>query len=257
MRIGERLLRRLSRKRGQPDRPGSQPEWTVANALATLENDFPDLDRIITAKRIVDFGCGGGYQTVSLALRGAAFVLGLDTNPRALSDARALARATSPTAPLDFSDRLSPDAAGTFDLVLSLNSMEHFPDPVATLRQMQVALRPGGTILISFGPPWFAPFGAHMSFFTSVPWVNLLFSERTVMRVRSEFRTDGATRYEDVESGLNRMSVAKFERVVQEAGLRRMDTRYRCVRGIQFLRFVPGLRELFVNQVSARLVVQN
>ena len=37
---------------------------------------------------------------------------------------------------------------------------------------------------------------------TKLPWVNLLFPERVVLAVRSRYRTDGATRYEDCGGGL-------------------------------------------------------
>jgi hypothetical protein len=73
------------------------------------------------------------------------------------------------------------------------------------LDEMRLAACPGGCVLITFFEPWLSPYGSHMSHFTRVPWINVLFSERTVMNVRSLFRSDGATRYEDVEGGLNRI----------------------------------------------------
>ena len=79
---------------------------------------------------------------------------------------------------------------GGFDIVLSHNSMEHFGDPARILDVMKSALKPDGRLYITFGPPWYAPYGSHMHFFTRVPWVNLLFSERTVMAVRARYRND-------------------------------------------------------------------
>ena len=119
---------------------------------------------------------------------------------------------------------------------------------------MIAALRKDGELLITFGPPWWAPFGSHMQFFTKCPWVNILFSERTVMRVRSKFRSDGAMRYEDVDSGLNKMSVAKFERLLRKVGLRHTYKRYDCSRGLNIFRNVPGIRNLFINHISCILV---
>ncbi len=61
------------------------------------------------------------------------------------------------------------------------------------------------------------------------------------------------TRYEEVEGGLNKMSVAKFERLIRECGLRVDYKRYDCVKGINFMGKIPLLRELFVNNISGIL----
>jgi SAM-dependent methyltransferase len=134
---------------------------------------------------------------------------------------------------VEFTDKLEDRFKNRFDIVISQNSMEHFEDPIVIsqnsmehfedpvkiLDEMKSALNQDGKILITFAPPWFAPYGSHMHFFCKVPWINILFSERTVMKVRSNFRSDGATKYEEVESGLNKMTVTKFERIVANAKL--------------------------------------
>src|SRR5262245_51893128 len=45
-----------------------------------------------------------------------------------------------------------PFANETFDKALAINSMQIWPDPVAALRQMQLVLKPGGTIALAFTP---------------------------------------------------------------------------------------------------------
>jgi len=96
-----------------------------------------------------------------------------------------------------------------------------------------------------------------MQFFTKVPWVNLFFSERTVMSVRSRFRNDGAQHYEQVESGLGKMTVGKFERVLAESGLKADYVRYDCVKRLDVLKVLPRVRELFINNVSCELVLRD
>lgn len=184
---------------------------------------------------------------------GAELVVGFDINEKTLASARSLAAEGVGVDRLRFVDHIPAELLGTFDVVITLSSMEHFADPEAVLVQMRAALRPGGRILVSFDCPWLSPYGSHMHFFTRVPWVNILFSERTVMAVRGRFRSDGATRYEEVESGLNRMTVGRFERIAAQSGTR-MDRRlYRCIKGLDFLGKLPLARELFINHVSCVL----
>ena len=113
--------------------------------------------------------------------------------------------------------------------------MEHFPDPAAVLHQMKRLIHDNGKILITFGPPWYAPYCAHMHFFCKVPWINIWFSERTIMRVRSLYRDDGAERFVDVEKGLNKMSLKKFENVISENGLNIESINYKAVKGQDWL----------------------
>jgi len=252
--LGEKILLLCSRSPDGPDFPASHDQWNDANALDLLRQEFPDYERFISGKAVLDFGCGRGWQSVAMARAGAAYVLGVDTNGPSLQSARALgARSGLATDRICFAEGLRAEHAGRFDVVISQNSFEHFPDPDAILKQLTSALRPRGRLLITFSPPWFAPYGSHASFFTKVPWVHLLFSERTIMRVRSRFRSDGAQRYQDVEGGLNGMTVARFERLVRASGLRVEWKRYRCVKGLNFLGGIPGIRELFINAITSAL----
>jgi hypothetical protein len=74
------------------------------------------------------------------------------------------------------------------------------------------------------------------------------------MSARAKYRHDGATRYVEVESGLNMMSIAKFERIVAESGMKAVQSRYDCIRGLNFLGNIPILRELAINHVTVILV---
>jgi len=73
-------------------------------------------------------------------------------------------------------------------------------------------LKPGGCVLASFGPTWYHPLGGHL--FSVFPWAHLLFSEPALIRWRANVRPDGATRFSEVEGGLNQMTIARFERLV-------------------------------------------
>lgn len=255
MRIGEKILTVLSRDPTAPDYgPGDHPEteFDPEKSLTLLRRVFPDFAGLIRDKAVLDFGCGTGRQAAALALGGARHVTGLDTNERTLDKARALLDHLELGSRVSLASSLSPNQ-DRFDVIISQNAMEHFPQPGQVLDTMTGLLADEGRILISFGPPWFAPYGSHMHFFTRMPWVNVFFSEKTVMAVRSKFRDDGAIHYEQVESGLNRMTVARFERLVEASGLRDEFRRYDCVKGMDFLAKVPGVREFFVNHISVIL----
>ncbi len=251
--IQEKILLSLSRRPDGPDYVSGTSEADPERGLSTLRRVFPRFVESIAGKAILDFGCGAGCQAVAMGMNGAGSVLGVDTNLRALEKASALASMKGVAGTVSFAEALEDPMKGGFDIVLSHNSMEHFGDPARILDVMKSALKPDGRLYITFGPPWYAPYGSHMHFFTKVPWVNLLFSERTVMAVRARYRDDGATRYEEVESGLNRMTVAKFERLVRESRMKVVFRDYECVKGLDFLGNVPLVRELAVNNISCVL----
>ena len=140
-----------------------------------------------------------------------------------------------------------------FDIVISKDSFEHFRNPSMILNKMYRLINGSGKLLITFGPPWLAPYGSHMHYFCKVPWINVLFSEEAVMKVRGRFRSDGAIKYEDVESGLNKMTIAKFEHIIKSGNLKIEYKNYKCVKGINLLSKVPYLREYFINHVSVIL----
>jgi SAM-dependent methyltransferase len=257
MSIAERILARLSRDPGAGDYASAleHEHVTVENALATLTWAFPRFDELVRGRRVVDFGCGYGYQSVALATKYDCTVVGIDTNPRGISKALALARSMDvPESKVSFVDRATGAMKGTFDVVISQNSFEHFGNPASILNEMVSLLADSGKILITFSPPWLSPYGSHMHFFTRVPWVNVLFPENAVMAVRRRYRDDGARRYEEVESGLNKMTLERFEGIVASSGLEIAFKRYRCVKNVNFLGAVPIVREFFVNSVSVILV---
>ena len=251
--VGERILLFFSNdpNRHDPARNSSDPE--PLNRLEQLAKAFPDFIESIYDKEILDFGCGSGYQSFAMAEAGARRVLGIDLDLTSIC----WPEEGFDRSKVDFKHEAAREDRGRYDIVISQNSMEHFSDPEKILKIMLDALKPDGKLLITFGPPWYAPYGSHMKFFTGIPWVNLLFPEKTVMTVRKLFRQDGAMRYVDVESGLNKMTVGKFERLLRDSSLKVEYRSYECVKGLDFLGAVPYVRELFVNQISVIVSRQN
>lgn len=163
---------------------------------------------------VLDFGCGLGEETITMAAI-ARSVYGLDIVPRYVAAARARAREAGVEERCTFA--LTPPATPV-DIVVSLDSFEHFADPEGALQAMYDLLRPGGQVLISFGPTWYHPLGGHL--FSVFPWAHLMFSEAALLRWRADIRSDGATRFGEVEGGLNQMTIARFERLVAKTRFR-------------------------------------
>ena len=176
--------------------------------LQFFGNDFVNQ---IKDKTVIDFGCGPGYEALQLVKMGAARVIGIDIQEKLLSIGRKMAKQES----LDDRCTFATDTAELADIIISKDAFEHFADPAGILRSMNKLLKPDGAILISFGPTWLHPYGGHL--FSVFPWAHLIFTERALIRWRSDFKTDGATKFSEVEGGLNQITIAQFEEVVAES----------------------------------------
>lgn len=102
--------------------------------------------------RVLDVGCGPGTITVDLARRVApGRVIGLDAEPSVLKVARANAASAGVTnvefmtgSVYDLTEVIR--AEGPFDVVHAHQVLLHLADPIAGLRQMLQATRPGGLL---------------------------------------------------------------------------------------------------------------
>ena len=251
MGLGERILIRLSKNPSiddgkRPTGPDPLSSRTIKDHHSALLHDFGSFFfEAIRGRVVLDLGCGYGNDGWALIEAGARWVAGVDFQEKILPrihNQKSLAYLCADARTLPFADK-------TFDAILTKDSMEHFPDPAHVLKECRRILRPGGLIFITFGPLWLSPYGAHVWYFTPIPWVHLLFSERTIMSVRSRFRNDGAKRYEEVEGGLNRMTLRKFYRVIKDAGLQIERIDLYPVKKLVPLTYIPGLREFFTNKV--------
>jgi len=252
--LGERMLLALSRSPDGPDYPTTTAQYTLGNALEFVKKTIPNFVDAVRDKTVLDFGCGPGWQAVAMYKEcRARRVVGVDIKDTWLNAAKSLAEAEGCSGEVTFGREVPAELHGRFDVAFSIGSFEHFSDPAASLEQMRNAVRPGGSVVVTFAEPWLSHSGAHMSFFTKVPWVNIWFSEKTVLRVRERFRNDGATRYEEVESGLNRMTLAKFERIIAGSGMSVKYLKCHATKGLPLVDKLPLLRELLVGAVTCTL----
>ncbi|MFN0111079.1 MAG: class I SAM-dependent methyltransferase [Blastocatellia bacterium] len=206
-RLGYYLLRRMNQTGENARLDGSA--YANKSKLETLLGDRFWQD--IKDKVVVDFGCGVGAESIEMALRGARKVIGVDIQERLLAVANEQAIRYGVKDRCTFVTTTNELA----DVIVSIDSFEHFSDPAAILEIMRGMLKPDGCVVVAFGPPWYHPLGGHL--FSVFPWAHLLFTEQALIRWRSDFRTDGATRFQEVEGGLNLMTVRGFENLIRES----------------------------------------
>jgi SAM-dependent methyltransferase len=168
----------------------------------------------IKGKDAIDFGCGDGAETIEIAQAGARSAVGVDIQTFRFPVAESRAAAAGVGDRVRFTDRADSPA----DVIVSIDSFEHFDAPDEILRIMAKLLRPGGRVIASFGPTWFHPLGGHL--FSVFPWAHLIFTESALIRWRSDFKSDGATRFGEVAGGLNQMTIARFEQLVAASPFR-------------------------------------
>ena len=201
------LLKRIAPRRGVPQ--GGESDYVGASKLQTLLGE--ELMRLLPNRTVIDFGCGTGQEALEMARRGAKKVIGVDIREQVLEQARRSARDAGLEERCEFTTRPSEKA----DIIVSLDAFEHFEDPAAILQIMDTLLRPDGEVLASFVPTWYHPLGGHT--FSTFPWSHLLFSEEALIRWRSDFKTDGARRFSEVDGGLNQMTIRRFEHLVKNS----------------------------------------
>ncbi len=101
-------------------------------------------------QRILDVGCGTGYLLRQLAARcpQASELTGVDPAPAMIGAARAAA-ADARLRWLEATAEGLPFPAGSFDLVVSTTSFDHWADQQAGLAQCARVLAPGGWLVLA------------------------------------------------------------------------------------------------------------
>jgi 2-polyprenyl-3-methyl-5-hydroxy-6-metoxy-1,4-benzoquinol methylase len=200
----------------------------------------------IRGRTVIDFGCGSGGEAVEMTERGARRVIGVDIRDTWLVAARRHAEERG------VSDRCSfmttPDQPA--DVVVSVDSFEHFDDPATILRIMDGYLAPGGKVIATFGPTWLHPLGGHI--FSVFPWAHLVFTEKALLRWRKSIRPmQTATRI--TECGLNKITIRRFEQIVANSPFRFERFEAKPIRNLRWLAWGP-FREFGTAIVRCTLV---
>jgi len=203
--IQYRLLRRIA------PRPPSTLDGGAYAGKSKLRVLLPGIEAEINGKVVLDFGCGAGAEVLEVARLGAKRAIGFDTSQKWLRLAQEQAEKAGVAAQCEFVSAVVTPV----EVIVCLDSFEHFADPDEVLRTMYSVLEPGGSVFISFGPTWYHPLGGHL--FSVFPWAHLVMKEAALIRWRAQFKTDGARRFSEVEGGLNRMTIRRFEEIAKRS----------------------------------------
>lgn len=202
---------------------------------------FRDFGIEVERKRVLDLGSGIGGYTEEIARSGAK-VIGLDLISPSKSQQGAVSIVANALS--------SPLRDRSVDFILCASLIEHVPDPLRLLREIERMLRRGGYCYLSF-PPFYSPLGGH----EYSPFHYL--GERWAMRLKGKQRRHPkwVDRLYDVCSspasfsemygnwGLFKMTVTRAKRLIQASQLRSIDvsTRYLPLSLIE----LPILGEVF------------
>ncbi len=243
-------------------------EWEYSRAADVVRAYGPEFD--LRGRHVLDLGTGLGGKLVYYQQLGPASTTTVDIRPDFSAAARAFATARGVGAGIRF---VVADAArlpfddGAFDVVISNETFEHIQQPLPALQELARVTRPEGRVFISF-PPYYAPWGAHLNNWIALPWVQVIFSEKTLInaavtleqrlqvnrRLMPEARLD--LRGRQTLPHINKMTLRRFEALLRETPLRLVRTAFfgpewrwqpRYYRFVQPLTRVPLLREMFTS----------
>ncbi len=239
-------------------------EWQFAKGEDTIRLFLRHytIEDLFLNKKVLDMGCGAAGKSLYYVKCGASKVTGVDIVEHYRDEAYALANRLGLADRFEFvvaSAFALPFADHSFDTIIMNDFMEHVSQPKAALEEALRLLVPGGRIFINF-PPYYHPFGAHLSDTINMPWVHLFFSERMLIeayrelirdlpdcqeRLALRISTDAQGR--EYFSYINKMTLKRFKRIL--ASLAIQPQYYEEIplrRYFSLLAKCPGLKELFV-----------
>jgi SAM-dependent methyltransferase len=185
----------------------------------------------------MDIGSGLGGRAPYWLEAGASRVLNVDINRSELATGQAIVTRKYP----GLGDRITylhpddVDETAVADVAIMFDCFEHLIEPTSVLRQAHAWLRDGGLLWIgSIG--WYNYGASHSLAHVPIPWCQVLFSERAIIRTIQTIlrdpdylpnyweRTEGIARWDGVRTlrdrpgePLNMLSLRKTRKVLDDS----------------------------------------
>jgi SAM-dependent methyltransferase len=208
------------------ERSDPEPFYTKLAETSIAEFPFP-----LRGRTVLDLGSGPGHYTGALARAGAK-VIALDLS---VANVRIAADASLPAVLGDASRLPFPEAC--FDGIFCSNMLEHVPDPLAVIDEIERLLRPGGWAWISW-TNWYSPWGGHH--ITPFHYLGPRLGTKAYVRVTGHEPPKNA-----VFDGLWPTYVGRVLADMRaRPGLRVLDAVPRYYPRLRWIIKVPGLREV-------------
>ncbi|RIE17485.1 class I SAM-dependent methyltransferase [Candidatus Cryosericum septentrionale] len=204
-------------------------EWEFEQSKRLSNYYLPEIDllREIQGKTILDIGAGSGGKTAFYALNGARKLIGIDTEERFIIQARDFASSKN-AKDIDFivaNAEEMPFQNASFDMCVMNDVFEHVSKPEVVLKEVSRVLKRYGKVFIN-SPPYFHPYGAHLTDLIGIPYVHLLFPEPVLINAYKKLalETKSAEKRIDLRFGvvdnreqityINKMTIARFEEIM-------------------------------------------
>ena len=129
----------------------TESEFRPLHQINPLRLDWIGTHVALTAKKVLDIGCGGGILSDSMARVGAS-VLGIDLSTKALKVAQlhALEVGTTNVEYREVSaEALALEMEAAFDVVTCMEMLEHVPEPASVVTACAALVKPGGWVFFS------------------------------------------------------------------------------------------------------------
>jgi ubiquinone/menaquinone biosynthesis C-methylase UbiE len=205
-------------------------EWEFGQSKRLNNYYLPEIDLLkeIQGKTILDIGAGSGGKTTFYALNGARRVTGIDMEEGFITQARGFASSKN-ARDIDFivaNAEEMPFQDASFDMCVMNDVFEHLSKPEVVLREVNRVLKPHGKVFIN-SPPYFHPYGAHLTDLIGIPYVHLLFPEPVLINAYKKLalETKSAEKRINLRFGvvenreqityINKMTITRFEEIVR------------------------------------------
>ncbi len=241
-------------------------EWEFESADRVASYYAPEFDlfKEMQGKRILDIGAGGGGKSVSYAVRGAKEVVGIDMMEEFVDQAKEFAKEKS----VNNCEFILENAEAThfdedsFDICIMNDVFEHLQNPEKVLKETYRVLKTGGKIFIN-SPPYFHPYGAHLSDLIGIPYVHLLFPEPVLINAykilamntsshekRVNFRFGIVDGKEHI-TYINKMTIKRFEHILKNDN----PFKVRLYKLIPLKKFLTFMTKTPLREVSVKTIV--